>query len=94
MHERYTFGVLVFLPLAFPDRRAYWLAAIFGLVFTLNLLTAIPLSPAIGAALPATGPLAIAGSIAMLGILAALLVVLRRSAAEPIDTLGLRWGGP
>jgi dolichyl-phosphate-mannose-protein mannosyltransferase len=94
MHERYAFGVLVFLPLAFPDRRAYWLAAIFGLVFTLNLLTAIPLSPAIGAALPATGALAIAGSIAMLGILAALLVVLRRSAAEPIDTLGLRWGGP
>jgi dolichyl-phosphate-mannose-protein mannosyltransferase len=97
MHERYAFGVLVFLPLAFPDRRAYWLAGVFGLVFTLNLLTAIPLSPAIGAVLPATGPLAIAGSITMLAILAALFVILRQSAAEatePVDTLGLRWGGP
>ncbi|HEX5825468.1 MAG TPA: hypothetical protein VFY18_13500 [Candidatus Limnocylindrales bacterium] len=97
MHERYAFGVLAFVLLAFPDRRAAWLAAVFGLVFTLNLLAAIPPSPAIGAALPVSGPLAIAGSITMLAILAALFSLLRRSAAEatvPIDTLGLRWGGP
>lgn len=95
MHERYAFGVLAFLPLAFPDRRAAWLALVFGFVFTLNLFAAIPPTPAIGAALPVGGPLGILGSIAMLAILAAVFVVLRRAGArEPIDTLGMRWGGP
>jgi hypothetical protein len=70
MHERYAFGVLAFLPLAFPDRRALALSIAFGVVFTLNLLAAAPPTPEIGAALPVGGPLGIAGSIAMLAILA------------------------
>ena len=55
MHERYAFGALAFLVLAFPDRRAAWLALAFGVVFTLNLLAAIPPTPEIGAALPVSG---------------------------------------
>jgi hypothetical protein len=81
MHERYAFGALAFLVLAFPDRRAAWLALAFGLVFTLNLLAAIPASPEIGSVLPVSGPLGIAGSIAMLAILAATLVALRTEAS-------------
>jgi hypothetical protein len=80
MHERYAFGALAFLVLAFPDRRAAWLALAFGIVFTLNLLAAVPPTTEIGAALPVSGALGIAGSIAMLAILVATLVILRDEA--------------
>ena len=82
MHERYVFGVLAFLVLAFPDRRAAWLALAFGVVFTLNLLAAIPPTIEIGAALPVSGPLGVAGSIAMLAILGATLIILRAEAGS------------
>jgi hypothetical protein len=81
MHERYAFAALAFLPLALPDRRALVLSVVFGVVFTVNLLAAVPPTPAIGAALPVAGPLGIVGSVAMLGILAAILVILRREVA-------------
>jgi len=77
MHERYAFGALGFLVLAFPDRRAGWLALGFGTVFTLNLLAAIPPTAVIGASLPIAGPLGVTGSVAMLAILAATIVILR-----------------
>jgi Gpi18-like mannosyltransferase len=77
MHERYAFGTLAFLVLAFPDRRATWLALAFGIVFTLNLLAAVPPTPEIGAALPVSGPLGIAGSITMLCVLGSTLAILR-----------------
>ncbi len=88
MHERYAFGVLAFLPLAFPDRRAAWLALVFGVVFSLNLLAAVPPTPEIGAALPVGGLLGIAGSVAMLAVAAATIWLLRAEAgtsarAEP-----------
>jgi Gpi18-like mannosyltransferase len=83
MHERYAFGALAFLVLAFPDRRAAWLALAFGVVFTLNLLAAVPPTASIGDLLPVSGPLGILGSIAMLGILGATLARLR---SEPDRT--------
>jgi Gpi18-like mannosyltransferase len=82
MHERYAFGALVFLPLAFPDRRAAWLALAFGVVFTLNLLAAVPPSPEIGAALPVSGLLGVAGSIALLAIAAATIWLLGDEARQ------------
>jgi Gpi18-like mannosyltransferase len=83
MHERYAFGALAFLVLAFPDRRAAWLALAFGAVFTLNLLAAVPPTPAIETLLPVGGPLGIAGSLAMLAILGAVIIVLRTEPREP-----------
>jgi hypothetical protein len=77
MHERYAFGVLAFLPLAFPDRRVLVLTIAFGVVFTLNLLAAIPPTPAIGAALPVGGILGVVGSLAMLAMLGTTIVLLR-----------------
>jgi hypothetical protein len=77
MHERYVFGVLAFLPLAFPDRRAAFLTLAFAVAFSLNLLAAVPPTPEIGTALPVGGPLGIAGSIAMIAICAAILWLLR-----------------
>jgi hypothetical protein len=89
MHERYAFGVLAFLPLAFPDRRALALAVVFGVVFTLNLLAAIPPTPAIGAALPVGGILGVAGSLAMLAILVVIFVLLREEATRSRERVTL-----
>jgi Gpi18-like mannosyltransferase len=87
MHERYAFGALVFLVLAFPDRVAAGLAVAFGIVFTLNLFAAIPPSPDIDALLDVGGPLGLIGSVAMLAILAGVAIQLRargRDADEPV----------
>jgi hypothetical protein len=81
MHERYAYAVLAFLPLAFPDRRALALAIAFGVVFTLNLLAAVPPTAEIGAVLAVDGVLGWVGPIAMLAILVATFVALRDEAA-------------
>jgi hypothetical protein len=68
MHERYAFGALVFLVLLIPERRMLALWLVLGVVMTLNLLAAIPPSDQIGALLPISGPLGVAGSLAMIAI--------------------------
>jgi Gpi18-like mannosyltransferase len=76
MHERYAFGALVFLALLVEEPAARLLSVAFGIVFTLNLLAAIPPTPEIGALVPVSGVLGVAGSIAMLGITFAALRML------------------
>ena len=90
MHERYAFGAVAFLVLAFPDRRAIGLALAFGGVFTLNLLAAVPPTPGIGAALPVAGLLGLAGSATMLAILTAAIAILRSEGVwqSPEDPAG------
>jgi Gpi18-like mannosyltransferase len=68
MHERYAYGALVFLTLLITEPWARWLSLAFGIVFTLNLLAAIPPTPEIAAVLPIAGSLGVIGSIAMLAI--------------------------
>ena len=68
MHERYAYGALVFLALLVAEPRARWLGLAFGVVFMLNLLSAVPPTPEIRALLPVSGVLGIVGSIAMLAI--------------------------
>jgi Gpi18-like mannosyltransferase len=68
MHERYAFGALVFLVLLIPERRILALWLVLGVVTTLNLLAAIPPSEQIGGLLPISGPLGVAGSLAMIAI--------------------------
>lgn len=87
MHERYAYGALVFLVLALPEWRAAWLTVAFGVVFTLNLLAAVPPTEALGAALPVSGPLGVVGSVAMLLILGAVLAILR-TRPEPTTDCG------
>ena len=77
MHERYAYGALVFLMLLIPEARVRWLGIAFGVVFTLNLLAAVPPTPQIEALLPVDGWLGIVGSVAMLAITAACLVLVR-----------------
>ena len=80
MHERYAYPVLVFLALAFPDRRAVALWIAFGVVFTINLVAAVPPSDAIGELLPVGGILGLAGSVAMTAIGVATFIEFRRAA--------------
>jgi Gpi18-like mannosyltransferase len=84
MHERYAYGALIFLMLLLVERPVRALAIGFGIVFTLNLLAAVPPTPEIGAALPVDGPLGIAGSVAMIA-LALLCLRLATGAGAPAD---------
>ncbi len=86
MHERYAYGALVFLGLLVAEPRLRWLGLAFGAVFTLNLLAAIPPTPEIGQRLQVSGPLGIAGSVAMLAIsYGAVRLLLQRSPSQPVD---------
>ena len=82
MHERYAYGALVFLVLLVTEPRLRWLGLAFSVVFTLNLLAAIPPTPEIGALLPVSGVLGVVGSIAMLAVT---YVTLRLLATTPTD---------
>ncbi|MEO5885041.1 MAG: hypothetical protein ABIQ58_05950 [Candidatus Limnocylindrales bacterium] len=64
MHERYAYAALVLLtllPVLEPRVRLPW--SVFAVAVTVNLVAAVPWSPAIGAALPVAGPLGVVGSI-------------------------------
>jgi len=76
MHERYAYAAVIFLAATIPDRRGSWLAAAAGIIFTLNLVAAAPPTPDIGRLLPIAGPLGIVGSLAMLAITIATLVLM------------------
>ena len=89
MHERYAYGALIFLMLLLVERPLRALAAAFAVVFTLNLLAAVPPTPAIGELLPISGALGVAGSVAMLAIAVACLWLLVRApepAAQPVTS--------
>ena len=74
MHERYAYPALIFLMVLFPDRRAVALWVTLGIVYTLNLVAAVPPTPDIGAAIPVDGWLGIAGSVAMTAVMVGTLV--------------------
>jgi Gpi18-like mannosyltransferase len=91
MHERYAYGALVFLMLLVPEAKVRALAVAFGMVFTLNLVAAIPATPELGQLLPMWGPLGGVSSIAMVLIATAAVAVMRspRPAGDRINpTLG------
>jgi len=76
MHERYAYGALVFLALLIADPRLRVANVAFGIVFTLNLLAAIPPTPEVGAALPVGGWLGALGSLTMLSLTGVVLWLL------------------
>jgi hypothetical protein len=78
MHERYAYGAVVFFALLIPERPVRWLALGFGVVFTLNLLAAVPPTPAIGDLLPVDGLFGVVGSLAMLALTGATIALLMR----------------
>jgi hypothetical protein len=83
MHERYAYGALVFLAILVAEPRWRWVGSAFGVVFTLNLVAAIPPTPAIGSLVPVAGPLGVVGSMAMLAVTAVALAGLLRRTRSP-----------
>ena len=64
--------------LLIPEARVRWLGLAFGVVFTLNLVAAIPATKELGQLLPVWGPLGLLGSVAMV-LIAATAVALVKS---------------
>lgn len=87
MHERYAYPALIFLLVLFPDRRAVALWVTLGIVYTLNLVAAVPPTAEIGAVVPVDGLLGIAGSVAMTAVMVGTLVGLRTSLSSPAGRL-------
>ena len=88
MHERYAYGALLFLMLLIPEARVRWLGAAVGVVFTLNLIAAVPATSELGRLLPMWGPFSLAGSVAMVALTVLVLLELWRDPgpSEPSQT--------
>jgi hypothetical protein len=93
MHERYAYPAVVFLALLLPDRRVIMIWLAFSVVFTLNLLAAIPPTPEIGTTLPVFGPLGVLGSLVMTAITASVLWLLLRERPAPATEASDERGG-
>jgi Gpi18-like mannosyltransferase len=97
MHERYAFGALAFLMLVIPDARVRWLGIAFGVLFTLNLVAAIPATEDLGRLLPVWSPLGVLASIAMVVLTSAVLLVLwlqDGADSDPGSSFGSTGSGP
>jgi ALG6, ALG8 glycosyltransferase family len=81
MHERYAYGAVIFLMLLVPERPIRWLALALGVAFILNLLAALP--PEGWPVVPIGGLVGFTGSLAMLAIMVATLVLLMRQSEAP-----------
>jgi hypothetical protein len=73
----------VFFMLLVPEARIRWMGLAFGVVFTLNLVAAIPATEELGNLLPIGGLLGLVGSIAMVAVTVATLYELQRGAPTP-----------
>lgn len=82
MHERYAYGALIFLMPLIPEPRLRWLGVAFGVVFTLNLLAAVPPIPEIGTRVSVGGLMGVGGSIAVLAITVSALASMRSPRAR------------
>lgn len=78
MHERYSYGAVVFLLLLIPEPSLRWLNIALGIAFTLNLLTAVPPTPAIESLLRASSVPGVLGAVVMLAITAVSYAMLVR----------------
>ncbi len=91
MHERYAYAAIVFLLLLIDDRLIRVLAIAFGVVFTLNLLAAVPATVAISQLLPVSGLAGIVGSglLVSLTVLVVLLTAGSKPGSLPLEKVGL-----
>jgi dolichyl-phosphate-mannose-protein mannosyltransferase len=66
MHERYAFAAVPVLLLLSPEARPRTLWVALAVVFSLNLVAAVPATPGLGALIPVGGLVGITGATAML----------------------------
>jgi hypothetical protein len=81
MHERYAFMVLPLVAFLLDERRMRWFATIFGVIITLNLVSAP--HQYLGEVLPFHGPLTVVGSVLCFAATLFLVVELIRGASQP-----------
>ena len=90
MHERYSFGAVIFLAAAMSGRMRASLWAVLAVAATANVVAAIPPSTVPGALIPLGGIAGVAGSLAIVGTCVAVTGILRRwapvAAREPETT--------
>jgi hypothetical protein len=82
MHERYSYGALIFLLLLLPEPRMRWLNAGLGVVVTLNLLASVPPTAEISSIIRETRLIGVLGSLAMLGITGVVYTISRSRSAR------------
>jgi dolichyl-phosphate-mannose-protein mannosyltransferase len=87
MHERYAYAAFVFLAILIDDRRARWIALALGVVFTLNLVAAAS-KDYLGGILDVTGPVGIAGAVAIVAIALVLVFEMLRASGASAATTG------
>jgi hypothetical protein len=94
MHERYSYGAVIFLAAAMSGRvrAAAW--AVLAVAATANVIAAIPPSTVPGSLIPLGGVVGIAGSLAILGVGAALIAELRRHETVSVSDPRTAGGGP
>ena len=85
MHERYSFGALIFLAVLLPARPVRWLWVALSVCLTLNLLAAVP-----GSVVPIAGPLGILGSVAFTLITATTLWLLLKRQDDRVGVPALQ----
>lgn len=85
MHERYSYGAVIFLAALLPLGVAWSTWLVVSVVFTLNILAVFPPLPVIGEFLPVDGPVSILGSVAYLGAMVAVLLLLASLPATKIE---------
>lgn len=78
MHERYSYGAVIFLAAAMSGRMRAAAWAVLAVAATANVIAAVPPSTVPGSLIPLGGIVGIAGSLAMLLTAAAVVELLRR----------------
>lgn len=94
MHERYSYGAVIFLAAVLSGRMRSAAWAVLAAVATANVIAAIPPSTVPGSLIPLGGPVGITGSLAILGLGAAVIAKLRRRETAPVSDPRTAGGGP
>ena len=86
MHERYAYAALIIPVLLLSDRPTRWWWLAFSVTFFLNLVAAVPPSPQVGALLPVSGLLGVAGAVAMTALCIWAVILVRQASLRAWPT--------
>jgi hypothetical protein len=86
MHERYAYAALIIPVLLLSHRPTRWWWLAFSVTFFLNLVAAVPPSPQVGALLPVSGPLGVAGAVAMTALCIWAVILTRQASLRAWPT--------
>jgi hypothetical protein len=86
MHERYAYAALIIPVLLLFHRPTRWWWLAFSVTFFLNLVAAVPPSPQVGALLPVSGPLGVAGAVAMTALCIWAVILTRQASLRAWPT--------